>query len=406
MGHNSHGPDKIMRDVVSQRVQSISPSGIRRFFELVMGRPDVVSLGVGEPDFATPWHIREAAIYSIERGYTCYTSNYGTFELRDELAKFIQGHYGGTYDPKSEILVTTGVSEGADVAFRAVLDPGDEVLVPEPTFVCYTPMIELAGGKAVFVPTRDQDKFAVQVEALEKAVTPNTRAIILNYPNNPTGGRLTKTDVEKIADFCVKHNLIVLSDEIYSLLTYEGEHTSFASVPELRERLILMGGFSKAWAMTGWRVGFLAAPQKIVDAMMKIHQYVMMCAPIMAQMAALEALKGGDAAREEMKDSYNLRRRLMVKGFNDMGLRCFMPGGAFYAFPSIASTGLTSEEFSVKLLEEESVAVVPGNVFGPSGEGHVRCCYAASQENITEALHRIGRFVRNHAPAAAESAGK
>ncbi len=385
-----------MRNCISNRVQSISPSGIRKFFDLVRGRPDVISLGVGEPDFVTPWHIREAGIYAIEKGYTCYTSNFGNEDLLIEIAKFIEAHLGGRYNPKKDIIVTSGASEAVDIALRSILDPGDEVLIPEPAYVCYTPMVILAGAVPVPVPTRAERKFVVQPEDIAKAITPRTKALVLNYPNNPTGGILTRQDVERLAEACLKHDLILVSDEIYSLLTYEGDHTSFASIPELRDRLLLVHGFSKAWAMTGWRLGFLAAPESVIQAAMKVHQYVMMCASHIAQMAAVEALRHGESEMKAMVKSYNARRRLIVKGLNDAGLATFMPGGAFYAFPSIKVTGLSSEDFSSGLLNEEGVAVVPGNAFGASGEGHARCCYAASPENITEALARIGRFVRRY----------
>lgn len=390
-----------MQSRVSARVKNISPSGIRKFFELVMGRPDVISLGVGEPDFATPWHIREAGIYAVEKGYTCYSSNYGIFELRDELAAFLKKRYGAVYDPRAQILVTSGGSEAMDIAFRAILDPGDEVLVPEPTYVCYTPMVQLAGAVPVPIPTTAEQKFVVQPEAIEAALTPRTKAIVLNYPNNPTGGSLTPADRDRIAEVCLKHDLLILSDEIYNLLSYNGPHPSFASLPALRDHLIYVNGFSKAWAMTGWRIGFMAAPVEIVEAALKIHQYSMMCAPIMGQMAAVEALRHGDAEMESMRESYNQRRRLFVKGCNDLGLATFMPGGAFYAFPSIRVTGMSSEEFSVRLLDEENVAVVPGNAFGQSGEGHVRCCYAASVANLETALERMGRFIRKYRRAEA-----
>lgn len=385
-----------MRNRISNRVQSISPSGIRKFFELVRGRPDVISLGVGEPDFVTPWHIREAGIYAIEKGFTCYTSNFGNEDLLVEIAKFVESHLGGRYNPKKDLIVTSGASEAVDIALRSILDPGDEVLIPEPAYVCYTPMVILAGAVPVSVPTHAEKKFAVQPEDIEKAITPRTKAIVFNYPNNPTGGCLTRRDVERLAEVCLKHDLLVVSDEIYSLLSYDGEHASFASIPALREHLLLVHGFSKAWAMTGWRLGFLAAPEAVIQAAMKVHQYIMMCASHIAQMAAVEALRNGEAEMLAMVKSYNARRRLIVKGLNDAGLATFMPGGAFYAFPSIQVTGLSSEEFSNTLLEEEGVAVVPGNAFGASGEGHVRCCYASSRENITEALARIGKFVRRH----------
>ena len=356
----------------------------------------VISLGVGEPDFVTPWHIREAGIYSLEQGYTSYTSNYGLLELREELASYLAGRHGISYDPQRELLITVGVSEGVDLALRAILDPGDEVIVHDPSYVSYVPCTVLAGGAFVPVPTNLENDFQVRAGDIEKRITPRTKAIILGYPSNPTGAVMDKGELAKIAEVAKRHNLLVISDEIYERLVYGVEHTCFASLPGMKERTILLSGFSKAYAMTGWRIGYAAAREEIIEAMMKIHQYTMMCAPTMAQMAALEALKGGDAQVEEMVAEYDQRRRVMVKGLNDIGLTCFEPKGAFYAFPSIKGTGLSSEEFAERLLIEDKVAVVPGSTFGQCGEGHIRCCYATSLEEIEEALERMARFVKRH----------
>jgi aminotransferase len=381
---------------ISRRVRDISPSGIRRFFDLLASMEGVISLGVGEPDFVTPWHIREAGIYSLEQGYTSYTSNYGLLELREELASYMAGRHGISYDPQRELLITVGVSEGVDLALRAILDPGDEVIVHDPSYVSYLPCTVLAGGAFVPVPTNLENDFQVRAGDIEKRITPRTKAILLGYPSNPTGAVMDKGELAKIAEVAKRHNLLVISDEIYERLVYGVEHTCFASLPGMKERTILLSGFSKAYAMTGWRIGYAAAREEIIEAMMKIHQYTMMCAPTMAQMAALEALRAGDAQVEEMVAEYDQRRRVMVKGLNDIGLTCFEPKGAFYAFPSIKGTGLSSEEFAESLLIEDKVAVVPGSTFGQCGEGHIRCCYATSLEEIEEALERMARFVKRH----------
>jgi len=381
---------------ISRRVRDIPPSGIRRFFDLLASMEGVISLGVGEPDFVTPWHIREAGIYSLEQGYTSYTSNYGLLELREELASHIAGRRGISYDPQRELLITVGVSEGVDLALRAILDPGDEVIVHDPSYVSYIPCTVLAGGAFVPVPTNLENDFQVRAGDIEKRITPRTKAILLGYPSNPTGAVMDREELVKIAKVAKRHNLLVISDEIYERLVYGVEHTCFASLPGMKERTILLGGFSKAYAMTGWRIGYAAARDEIIEAMMKIHQYTIMCAPTMAQMAALEALKGGDAEVEEMVADYDQRRRVMVKGLNDIGLTCFEPKGAFYAFPSIKGTGLSSDEFAESLLIEDKVAVVPGSTFGQCGEGHIRCCYATSLEEIEEALERMARFVKRH----------
>lgn len=379
---------------ISQRIREISPSGIRRFFDLLASMEGVISLGVGEPDFVTPWRIREAAIYSLEKGYTSYTSNYGLLELREELAAYLAGRYGISYNPQRELLITVGVSEGVDLALRAIIDPQDEVIVHDPSYVSYMPCTVLAGGVFVSVPTNMENDFRVSARDIERRITPRTKAIILGYPNNPTGAVMERGELVKIAEVARRHNLIVLSDEIYERLVYGVEHTCFASLPGMRERTILLGGFSKAYAMTGWRIGYAVAREEIIEAMARIHQYTMLCAPRIAQMAALEALRAGDDEVEEMVAEYDQRRRIMVKGLNDIGLACFEPKGAFYTFPSVKGTGLSSEEFAERLLIEEKVAVIPGSTFGQCGEGHVRCCYATSLAEIEEALERMGRFVR------------
>ncbi len=385
------------RGLVSRRVQQIPPSGIRKFFDLVSSMPGAISLGVGEPDFTTPWHIREAAIYAMEHGYTMYTSNYGLLELRQGLARYLESRYGLEYDPANQILITVGVSEALDLALRAILDPEDEVLSPDPSYVSYMPCTIMAGGVFVPVATTIRNEFKVRAEDLEARITPQTKAILLGYPANPTGAVMSREELAQVAEVARRHDLIVISDEIYERLVYEHEHVCFPTLPGMIERTILLGGFSKSYAMTGWRVGYAAAHPDIIEAMMKIHQYTMLCAPIISQMAAVEALKNGEDAVVEMVQDYDRRRRLMVKGLNDIGLPCFEPKGAFYAFPSIAGTGLSSEEFAERLLAEEKVVVVPGSAFGPGGEGHVRCCYATATSDIQEALRRMGRFVERYA---------
>lgn len=380
---------------LSPRVKSIPPSGIRRFFDLVSEMSGVISLGVGEPDFVTPWHIREACIYSLEKGYTMYTSNYGLPQLREAIAQDIYKNYKVKYEPKNEVLVTVGVSEAMDLALRAVLDSGDEALIPEPCFVSYSPSTVLAGGVPVAIPTTLENEFRVTAAQIENAITPKTKVLILSYPNNPTGATITKEELVEIAKVVEKHDLIVISDEIYDKLTYEGCHTCFSSLSGMRDRTILLNGFSKAYAMTGWRIGYAAGHHEIIAAMTKIHQYAMLCAPVMAQMAALEALTNGEEEMRRMVEHYDRRRRLVLKGFAEIGLDCFEPKGAFYAFPSIKKTGLTSAEFAERLLKEAKVAVVPGDVFGANGEGHIRCSYAASVENLSEAIERIGKFLKN-----------
>lgn len=379
---------------IARHVASIPRSGIRDFFELVQGRDDVISLGVGEPDFVTPWHIREAAIYSLEKGQTTYTSNLGLLGLRKSISRYVEGFFGVGYDPAGEILVTVGVSEAIDVALRALLNPGDEVIFHEPCYVSYSPSIVLAYGKAVSVETKKEDGFSLKPEALAKAITPKSRVLMLNFPTNPTGACASREDLEGIAKLAVEHDLIVLTDEIYSELRYDGEPPlTIASLPGMRERTVLLHGFSKAFAMTGFRLGYACAPQPIIEAMMKIHQYSMLCAPIMSQNAAIEALENGAVAVAQMRDSYHVRRDYLVKRLNEIGLECHLPGGAFYVFPDIRSTGLTSKEFAFGLLEQENVAAVPGGAFGPSGEGFLRCCYATALEDIKTAVGRMERFV-------------
>lgn len=382
------------RDLVAQRIQEIPASGIRRFFDLVSAMDGVISLGVGEPDFTTPWHIREAAIYSLERGQTMYTSNYGLFELRQQISRHLALRYGVEYDPASEILVTVGVSEALDLALRAVLDPGDELLCPDPGYVSYLPCAQLAGAEFVPLPTYREHQFRLQAETLSAAITPRSKGLLLSYPSNPTGAVMTRAAIAPIADLADKHDLAVISDEIYDRLVYGAEHICVAALPGMRERTITLGGFSKAYAMTGWRVGYACAPAPLIEALMKVHQYTTMCAPVMSQAAASEALKAGEADVEEMVAEYDRRRRVMVKGLNDIGLSCFEPKGAFYCFPSVESTGLSDEEFAERLLHEERVVVVPGSAFGACGVGHIRCCYATALDQIEEALTRIGRFVQ------------
>lgn len=386
-------PRKV-RGVTSQRVSQITPSGIRRFFDLVASMEGVISLGVGEPDFATPWHIREAAIYSLEKGYTMYTSNLGMPELRRELSRHLKESYNLDYDPATELLITIGVSEGLDLSTRAILDPGDEVIMADPGYVSYSSCVVLAGGKPVMVPTSQKNNFELGAADIEKRITDKTKAILIGYPANPTGAVMSREKLAQIAEVARRHRLTVISDEIYSSLVYGVEHTCFATLPHMKESTILLGGFSKAYAMTGWRIGYAAASQEIIGAMFKIHQYTIMCAPTMGQVAAIEALKSGSDSVTEMVTDYNRRRLVMVKGLNKIGLPCFEPKGAFYAFPSIKGTGLTSEEFAEKLIVEEKVAVVPGSAFGQCGEGYIRCCYATSLADIEEALTRMGRFVK------------
>jgi aminotransferase len=380
---------------IADHVRNIPRSGIRDFFEIVQSMKDVISLGIGEPDFVTPWHIREAAIYSLEKGRTGYTSNLGSPKLRRAISTYVAKHFSVEYNPHDEIIVTVGVSEAIDIALRALLNPGDEVLYHEPCYVSYSPSILLAGGVPVPVATRGEDEFSLKASDLEKAVTKKTRILMLNFPTNPTGAVMPLVELKKIAAFAVKHDLVVLTDEIYSELTYdETPHHSIAALPGMKERTVFLHGFSKAFAMTGWRIGYACGPADIIEAMMKIHQYSMLCAPIMAQEAAFEALERGARSMERMKEEYRLRRNFIVSSLNDAGIPCHLPKGAFYIFPDIRATGMTSRKFSLKLLESKHVAVVPGTAFGPSGEGFVRCSYATAMDQIKVAVERIADFVK------------
>jgi aminotransferase len=383
-----------MLNKLSDKVKVIPPSGIRKFFDIVTEMEDAISLGVGEPDFDTPWHIREEGIYSLEKGKTFYTSNSGLLELREEICNYVKRRFNLEYDYKKEALVTVGGSEGIDLVFRAILNPGDEVLIPEPCFVSYKPCAFLAGGTPVTIPLKAVNEFRLTPEEIEAAITPKTKAIILSFPTNPTGAIMEKEDLEKIASVIIKNDLIVISDEIYAELTYDREHYSIACIEGMKERTIVVSGFSKAYSMTGWRMGYALGPNEIIAAMTKIHQYAIMCTPTTSQYAAVEAAKNGDADVEEMRVAYNQRRRFIVDGFRNMGLDCFEPLGAFYIFPSIQKTGLTSEEFATRLLYEQKVAVVPGSAFGDCGEGFIRCSYAYSIDNLKIAIERIGEFVK------------
>ena len=386
----------VKRDPISKKVRALSPSGIRKYFDLVAGMDGIISLGVGEPDFVTPWHICEAGIWALEQGDTAYTSNYGLIELREEIARYIKNRYGLTYDPKTEVLVTVGVSEGLDLSIRAITDLGDEIIIPEPTYVSYKACTTLAGGVDVPIPSSADKDFEMRAVEIEKRITRKTMAILLGYPNNPTGAIMQRDELAKIAKLAQKHDLTVISDEVYERLTYGVKHDSIVPLPGMRDRSILLGGFSKSYAMTGWRIGYAAANADTIESMMKIHQYTMLCASVIAQRAALEALRNGEPQVEEMLAEYDKRRRVIVKGLNQIGLDCFEPRGAFYAFPSIRNTGMSSDEFAEKLLREEKVIVIPGSAFGRCGEGHVRCCYATSMAEIEEALERMRRFVKKH----------
>ena len=380
-------------DFVADHVRGIPRSGIRDFFEIVQSMTGVISLGIGEPDFVTPWHIREAAIYALERGKTGYTSNLGLLRLREAISDYVASDYKLSYDPATEILISVGVSEALDLALRAVLDPGDEVLYHEPCYVSYSPSITLAHGRAVAIGTHEKDEFKLTPDALRAAITPKSKVLLMNFPCNPTGGVMTADELAEIAEICQEHNLLVITDEIYSELSYNDTHTSIASLPGMRERTIFLHGFSKAFAMTGFRIGYACAPAPLIDAMMRIHQYGILCAPIVSQEAALEAMRNGRADMLEMRDQYRLRRNFLVHSFREMGLPCFEPRGAFYLFPSIKPTGKSSHDFAFGLLKEHQVAVVPGTAFGPSGEGHVRCSYATSMEQLQIAVERIAQFI-------------
>lgn len=384
---------KSLRSRIAKTVREIPRSGIRDFFEIVSSREDVISLGIGEPDFVTPWHIREAAVLALDRGTTSYTSNMGLLALRRGIAKYIEKKTGIGYNPVDEVLVTVGVSEGLDLAIRALIEPGDEVLYHEPSYVSYNPLIQFAYGKPVAIQTKKENGFRLTRAELEEHVSPKTKVLLLNYPNNPTGAALSQQDVEDIAAFAIEHDLIVLTDEIYDELTYDREHFSIISVPGMKERTIYLHGFSKAWAMTGWRMGFTCAPPELTEAMMKIHQYTMLCAPILSQEASIEALKKADVDIAYMKAEYKKRRNFIHASFEEMGIPCIYPDGAFYAFADISKFGMTSKEFALKLLDEQNVACVPGTAFGPCGEGFIRCSYATSMDAIKEAMVRIARFI-------------
>src|SRR5213594_3120199 len=385
---------KPMDPFIAAAVRDIPRSGIRDFFDVVQGMSDVISLGVGEPDFVTPWHIREAAIYALERGRTSYTSNLGLLKLRSAISTSLKKNFNLSYNPGNQVLIAVGVIEAMDIAFRAVINPGDEVLYHEPCYVSYSPSIAMTHGVPVPVPCNTANGFAVTAEAIAKNITPRSKALVLNFPTNPTGGTMTRGELEKIAALVQRHNLLVITDEIYAELTFEGEHVSIASLPGMIERTIFLHGFSKAYAMTGFRIGYACGPTELIEAMMRIHQYSMLCASIISQEAALEAIQYGDADTAEMRAQYRARRNFIVHAFNAIGLSCHRPRGSFYAFPCVKSTGLSSKEFAVKLLEQEKVACVPGSAFGPSGEGYLRCCFATALDQIQVATERMAGFVQ------------
>ncbi len=385
-----------MESRISSKVTNMPPSGIRKFFDIVSEMKDAISLGVGEPDFVTPWHIRQAGIFSLERGHTYYTSNAGFMELRQEICNYLNRRFSLSYNPKTQTVVTVGGSEAIDLCVRAVIEPGDEVLVPEPCFVCYSPIVALAGGIPVPIVTKAEDQFRLTPEQLKEAITPRTKMLVLPFPNNPTGAVMEREDLEKIAEVLRGTDIVVLSDEIYAELTYGNQHVSIASIDGMYERTVLVSGFSKAYAMTGWRLGYACGDEAVIAAMTKVHQYAIMSAPTTSQHAAAEALRNGDSDIQMMKSEYNYRRRVILDGVRDMGLECFEPLGAFYIFPSIQRTGMTSNEFCNQLLEDQKVAVVPGDAFGQSGEGFIRCSYAYSIDKINEALNRMEHFVRKH----------
>ena len=386
-----------MRKMVADKVAGLKPSGIRKFFDLVSEMDDVISLGVGEPDFDTPWHIRDEGIYSLEKGRTYYTSNAGLMELREEISSYVKRKYEAEYDPKTEILVTVGGSEAIDLAMRAMLNPGDEVLIPQPSFVAYEPCAVMADGVVKTIDLKEENEFRLTAQELRDSISDRTKILVLPFPNNPTGAIMTREDLEAIAKVIIEKDLIVVSDEIYSELTYYGEqHVSIASLPGLRERTILLNGFSKAFAMTGWRLGYACGPQEVIAQMTKLHQFAIMSAPTTSQYAAIEALKNGEEDVLEMREAYNGRRRYLMQAFREMGLKCFEPYGAFYVFPCIKEFGMTSEEFAQKLLEEEKVAVVPGSAFGDCGEGYIRISYAYSLEDLKIALAHIRTFIDRH----------
>ena len=382
-----------MRDALSGKVKQIKPSGIRKFFDIVSEMDDAISLGVGEPDFDTPWHIREEGIYSLEKGRTFYTSNAGLSELKIEISKYLDRRFDLKYDPSDEIMITVGGSEAIDGALRAMLDAGDEVILPQPSYVSYEPCIVLADGVPVIVELKEENDFKLTREQLEKAVTDKTKILIMPFPNNPTGAIMTKEELQPIVDFVIEHDLFVISDEIYSELTYSGNHVSIGAFPGMKERTIVINGFSKSYAMTGWRLGYACGPQVILKQILKIHQFAIMCAPTTSQYAAIEALRHGDDDVEKMRDEYDRRRRFLLNAFEEMGIECFEPYGAFYMFPSIKKFGMSSDEFATRLLKEEKIAVVPGTAFGDCGEGFLRFSYAYSIDDLKAALERIGRFI-------------
>jgi aminotransferase len=382
-----------MRNFVSERANKIPPSGIRKFFDLALTMENVISLGVGEPDFRTPWNICESSIYSIEQGTTSYTSNKGLQSLRDALSRYLGQHYNLPYTGSDEIIITSGVSEGLDIAIRSVIDPGDEVAIAQPSYVSYAPCVTLSGGKPVPVRCTEKDHFKLNPEALLEQITPKTKALIINFPNNPTGAVMNGSDLKAIADIVIDKDILLISDEVYAELTYESTHVAAATVSDLWERTITLNGFSKAYAMTGWRVGYLCAPKELCDAALKIHQYIMLCAPVMGQVGALEALRSAEEDKNSMVNEYRLRRNMFIAGLNRIGLSCHVPEGAFYAFPSVKGTGLSDVEFAERLLKEQKVAVVPGSVFGDGGEDHIRCAYAVSRKDLSEALGRMETFI-------------
>lgn len=385
-----------MRDPLSKKVVKVQPSGIRKFFDVVSDMKDAISLGVGEPDFDTPWHIREEGIYSLEKGRTFYTSNAGLKELKIEIARYLHRKYKLDYNYNEEIMVTVGGSEAIDVALRCMIDPGDEVLIPMPSYVSYLPCVTLADGVPIIIELKEKDQFKLTKEQMLEAITDKTKILIMPFPNNPTGGVMTKEDLKEIVEVVLEKDLFVISDEIYSELTYNGTHVSIASFPGMKERTVVINGFSKSFAMTGWRLGYTAAPKIILEQMLKIHQFCIMCAPTTSQYAAIEALRNGDDDVENMRQAYNQRRRFLLNALNNMGLPCFEPFGAFYMFPCIKGFGMTSEEFANKLLQEEKVAIVPGTAFGSCGEGFLRISYAYSIEDLKIALSRIERFVQKY----------
>ena len=383
-----------MRNPLSQKIEEVKPSGIRKFFDIVSERADAISLGVGEPDFDTPWHIREEGIYSLEKGRTFYTSNSGLMELREEICRYLHRKQGLVYQPQTDVFITVGGSEAIDVAFRVMLDPGDEVLIPQPSYVSYHPCAYMAGGEPKIIELKAENEFKLTRQELKEAITDKTKILVLPFPNNPTGSVMKKEELEDLVDVIIEHDIFVLSDEIYSELTYCGDHVSIASFPGMKERTIVINGFSKAYAMTGWRLGYAAGPTEIISQMIKLHQFAIMCAPTTSQYAAVEALRNGDDDVAYMRESYNERRRYLMHRFKEMGLSCFEPFGAFYVFPCVKEFGMTSEEFAERLLEEENVAVVPGTAFGDSGEGFLRISYAYSLEALKEALARIEAFIK------------